>query len=77
MTDPNQDPLVQAKEDVIELAEALSCSLESQLDLEPTLRLAPAEGAKARHRLLAQIKKVAAELRRLNLETQRFGVHSF
>lgn len=77
MADPAQDPLLQAKEDVIELAEALSCALESQLDLEPTLRLPPPEAAKARHRLLSQIKKVAAELRRLNVETQHFGVHSF
>lgn len=71
------DPLEQAKEEVIELAETLSVALEAQLDLGPTLRLPPAEAAKARHRLMAQIKKVAADLRRLNVQAQRFAVHSF
>lgn len=72
-----RDPLEHAKEEVIELAETLSVALETQLDLEPTLRLPPAEAAKARHRLMAQIKKVASELRRLNVQAQRFAVHSF
>jgi len=71
------DPLVQAKEELIELAESLSVALEAQLDLAPTLRLPAPERRKATHRLMAQIRRVAADLRRLNSEARGFAVHSF
>lgn len=74
--EPQNDPLVAAKDELVELAETLSVNLEAQLNLEPTLSLPPAERRKASHRLLAQIKKIQADLRRLNLQAQNFAIHS-
>lgn len=69
-------PLRSLKDRLVELAEDLSIKLESQLDPNPTIALEGVEHQKARHRYLAQAKKIEAELVKLSFLVERFQVHS-